>query len=137
MATPSARSATPNLRRHAYAVGGAVLATALLWAVAEGLGVDLRVDPGNGLPVQTVGLPLIAGSTLVASVLASATRKRLARLTDQAPAVWTRLAVTVLVVSLAPLTFAQASGGAKATLASMHLAIAAVVIPLLRRGNGD
>ncbi|MFE0508857.1 DUF6069 family protein [Streptomyces sp. NPDC058964] len=137
MATPPSRPAAPDLRRTAYAICGAVLATALLWAGADGMGVDLRVDPGNGLPPQTVGLPLVAGSTLVASLLAAVTRRRLDRLTDRAPAVWTQLAVTVLLVSLAPLTFVQASDGAKITLALMHLAIAAVLIPLLGRRKGD
>ncbi|MFI1164467.1 DUF6069 family protein [Streptomyces sp. NPDC020801] len=137
MTTSPSRPATPDLRRTAYAICGAVLATALLWAVADGMGVDLRVDPGNGLPTQTVGLPLVAGSTLFASLLAALTRKGLDRLTDRARTVWTRLAVTVLLVSLAPLTFVQASDGAKATLALMHLAIAAVLIPLLGRRDGD
>lgn len=137
MTAISTRPATPSLRRHAYAVGGAVLATALLWTAARSLGVELRVDARNGRPPQVVGLPLVAGSTLVLSLLASATRKWLDRLTDRAPTVWTRLAVTVLLVSLAPMTYVQASGSAKATLALMHLAVAAVLVPLLARGNGD
>ncbi|MER5463043.1 DUF6069 family protein [Streptomyces sp. NPDC002668] len=137
MTTPPGRPATPGLRRIAYAIGGAVLATTLLWTIAHILGVELRVDPGNGWPTQAVGLPLVAGSTLVASLLASATRKGLDWLTDLAPTVWTRLTVTVLLVSLAPLTFVQASGGAKATLALMHLAVGAVLIPLLAPRSAD
>ncbi|WP_326647471.1 MULTISPECIES: DUF6069 family protein [unclassified Streptomyces] len=137
MTATSTRPATPSLRRHAYAVGGAVLATALLWTAARSLGVELRVDARNGRPPQVVGLPLVAGSTLVVSLLASATRKWLDRLTDRASTVWTRLAVTVLLVSLAPMTYVQASGSAKATLALMHLAVAAVLVPLLARANGD
>ncbi|MFF0061396.1 DUF6069 family protein [Streptomyces sp. NPDC005279] len=114
MTTPPTRPATPGLRRIAYAIGGAVLATTLLWTIAHILGVELRVDPGNGWPTKAVGLPLVAGSTLVASLLASATRKGMDWSTDLAPTVWTRLTVTALLVSLAPLTFVQASGGAKA-----------------------
>ncbi|MFI1169696.1 DUF6069 family protein [Streptomyces sp. NPDC020801] len=82
-------------------------------------------------------MPLVAGSTLLVSLLASATRKGLDRLTNRAPTVWTRLAVTVSLVSLAPLTYVQASSGAKATLALMHLAVAAVLLPILGRRDGD
>ncbi|WP_368407033.1 DUF6069 family protein [Actinomadura sp. NAK00032] len=72
--TTFTRPAAPGLRRHAYAVGGTVLATALLWAAARRLGVEPHVDPGDGRPAQVVGLPLTAGVTLVVSLLASATR---------------------------------------------------------------
>ncbi|WP_454197102.1 DUF6069 family protein [Nocardia sp. Marseille-Q1738] len=135
MTTTSTRQASPSLLCCASAIGGAVLVTALLWAAARSLGVELRVDTRNGQPAQVVGLPLVAGSTLVVSLLASAARKWLDRLTDRAPAAWTLLAATVLLVSLAPLTYIQASGSAKATLALMHLAVAAVLVPLLARGR--
>ncbi|WP_431971470.1 DUF6069 family protein [Nocardia sp. bgisy134] len=137
MTTTSTRRPSPSLLRYACAVGGAVLATALLWAAARGLGVELRVDTRNGRPAQVVGLPLVVGSTLVVSLLASAARKWLDRLTDRAPAVWTRVAVTVLLVSLAPMAYVQASGSTKATLALMHLAVAVVLVPLLALGSGD
>ncbi|GGV38434.1 hypothetical protein GCM10010182_73400 [Actinomadura cremea] len=137
MATTFTRPAVPGLRRHAYAVGGAVLATALLWAAARSLGVELHVDPGDGRPAQVVGLPLIAGVTLVVSLLASATRAVLDRLTNRAPAVWTGLAAIVLPVSFVPVFYVEASGGAKATLALMHLGVAAVLVSLLGRRNGD
>ncbi|MEU6582195.1 DUF6069 family protein [Nocardia sp. NPDC046763] len=131
------RQAGPSLLRLASAIGGAVLVAALLWAAAHSLGVELRVDARNGQPAQVVGLPLVAGSTLVVSLLAAATRKYMDRFTDRAPTVWIRLAVTVLLVSLAPMAYVQASGSAKATLALMHLAVAAVLVPLLARGSGD
>ncbi|WP_326655258.1 DUF6069 family protein [Streptomyces sp. NBC_01750] len=120
-------------------MGGAVLATTLLWTAAHTLGVELRIGPGGGWPSQAVGLPRVAGSTLVASLLAAATRKGLDLLTDtdRASTLWIRLAVTVLLVSLAPLTFVRASGGARATPALMHLAVAAVLIPLLAPRNTD
>ncbi|WP_433684806.1 DUF6069 family protein [Nocardia sp. CA-119907] len=136
MTTTSTRRTSPSLLRYASAIGGAVLGTALLWAAARGLDVELRVDARNGRPPQVVGLPLVAGSTLVVSLLASATRKWLDRYADRAPTVWIRLTVTVLLVSLAPMAYVQASGTAKATLALMHVAVAAVLIPLLARGSG-
>ncbi|WP_433734070.1 DUF6069 family protein [Nocardia sp. CA-129566] len=137
MTTTSTRRTSPSLLRYASAGGGAVLVTALLWVAAHSLGVELHVDTRNGLPAQDVGLPIVVGSTLIVSLLASATRKWLDRLTDRASTVWIRLAVIVLLVSLAPMTYVEASGSAKATLALMHLAVAAVLIPLLARGSGD
>jgi len=137
MTTTSIRPNTLGLRRAALATGGAVLATALLWAAARSLGVDLRVDTRTGLPALAVTLPLITASTLAASLLAIATRQQLARLTDRASTAWTRLALTVLLVSLIPLAYVHASGPAKATLVTMHLAVAAVLIPLLAHANGS
>ncbi|MFE3027393.1 DUF6069 family protein [Nocardia tengchongensis] len=137
MTTASTRQAGPSLPRYASAIGGAVLVAALLWAAARGLGVELRVDSRNGLPTQTVGLPLVAGSTLFVSLLAAGTRKWLDRFADRAPTIWIRLTLTVLLVSLAPQVYVQASGGTKATLSLMHLAVAAVLVPLLARGSGD
>ncbi len=137
MTTTSIRANTPSLYRGALASGGAVLVTALLWAVAHLLGVELRVDTRTGLPALAVTLPLITASTLAASLLAIATRRQLDRFTDRATTVWTRLALTVLLVSLVPLAYVQASAAAKATLAMMHLAVAAVLVPLLARANGS
>ncbi len=130
---PAEPTGPPGLRHIACATGGAVLATTLLWTVAHILGIELRVGPGGGWPTRAVSLPHVLGITLVVSLLASATRKGLDLLTDtdRASTIWTRLAVAVLLVSLTPLTYLQVSGGATAILALMHLAVAAVLIPLL------
>ncbi|MFB7739495.1 DUF6069 family protein [Streptomyces sp. NPDC056112] len=135
MTTSLTHSASRGLRLHAYAVGGAVPATALLWAAAHSLGVELRVDPGDGRPSQVVGLPLIAGVTLVVALLASATRAVLDQLTNRAPAIWTGLAVIVLLVSFVPVLYVEASSSARVTLALMHLVVAAVLVPFLGRRN--
>ncbi|MEU9079777.1 hypothetical protein [Kitasatospora sp. NPDC048538] len=57
MTTRSIRSATPHLRRAAFAIGGAVLAAALPWTVANSLGVDR----GNGPRTHAVGLSVVSG----------------------------------------------------------------------------
>jgi hypothetical protein len=54
-------------------------------------------------------------------------------LTRRASVVWTILAVLVLLVSLLPMRAVEASGGAKAILALMHFAVAAVQMSVFGR----
>ncbi|WP_329424901.1 DUF6069 family protein [Streptosporangium sp. NBC_01495] len=131
--TSSASPATTRPRAAALAVGGAVLATALLWAVAQILGIDLRVDPRNGQPPGVISLPFAAALTLVLSLLGWGTRALLDRLTRRAPVIWAVIAVLVLLVSFLPLFAVEATGGTKAILALMHLAVGAVLIPVFGR----
>lgn len=133
MTTTSNSPATRGLRTQALAVGGAVLATALLWTAAQIMGVALRVDPGDGRPAQVIGLPFTAAVTLTVSLLAWGVRALLDRLTRRAAAAWTTLAVTVLLVSFLPVLYVQASGSAKAMLALMHVAVATVLMPVMGR----
>lgn len=133
MTTTSASPMIMGLRAGALASGGAVLATALLWAAAQILGIELRVDPGNGQPPQVVGLPFAAAVTLAVSLLAWGVRALLERLTRRAAVVWTVLAVIGLLASFLPLFYVEATGAAKAILALMHVAAAAALIPALGR----
>lgn len=133
MSTTSASPTTTRPRTAALAVGGAVLATALLWAVAQIMGIELRVDPRNGQPPGVISLPFAALLTLALSLLGWGTRALLNRLTRRAPAVWTVIAVLVLLVSFLPLLAVEATGGTKAVLALMHLAVGAVLIPVFGR----
>lgn len=93
--TPSP-SAVPRLHRAALAVAGAVLSTALVWAAAHALGVELRVDPRNGQPPGVVNLPFAVMVTFAVSVLGWGVRALLQRVTGQAPTVWTVLAFAAL-----------------------------------------
>jgi hypothetical protein len=63
-------------------------------------------------------------------------RALLGRLTRRAAAVWTALAVLVLLVSFLPLLAVGAAGAAKTILALMHLAVAAILIPVFGRAPG-
>ncbi len=133
--TTTSTSPTTSLRASALAVGGAVLATALPWTVAQIAGVELRVDPGNGQPAQVISLPLAFVVTLTVALLAWGVRALLERLTRRAAVMWTVLAALVLLVSFIPLSYVDASGAAKVTLALMHLAVAAVLIPAFGRAR--
>ena len=120
-------------RAGALTVGGAVLATALLWTAARILAIELRIDPRNGRAPGVVGLPFAATVTLVVGLLGWGMRALLGRFTRRAPVVWTVLAVLVLLASFLPLFAVGATAAAKTILALMHVGVAVVLIPVLGR----
>lgn len=118
-------------RRRAAGVGGGILAAVAVWTLAGPLlGVDLQVAPGTNQP-QPVGVGAVITASLAAGLAGWASSALLERLTHRARSVWTGLALVVLVASLVP---AQAGVTTATTvaLAAMHLAVAAVVIPVMR-----
>jgi hypothetical protein len=135
MTTTPAPSPTVRLRVGVLAVGGAALATALLWTAAQLLGIELRVDPRNGRPPGVITLPFAATLTLVVSAAGWGVRALLDRLIRRASLVWTVLAILVLLASFLPLFAVEATDAAKTILALMHVAVAAVLIPTIGRRN--
>ena len=128
------RSASPRTRRtrRLLAVLAAAVAALAVWAVAgPALGVDIVAATGattaaiapvrSVLSAAAVGL---AGWGLLAV---------LERVTARPRRVWTAVAVAVLVVSLPAPLLSASSLAAGVTLAAMHLAVGAVLIPLLPR----
>ncbi|QNE19731.1 hypothetical protein F1D05_19645 [Kribbella qitaiheensis] len=69
-----------------------MLATSLLWLIARLLGADLSVDQHNGQGSQAIGLPLIAGFTLVISLLGWGALALLEHYTLRATTIWSVLA---------------------------------------------
>ncbi|MFI7274027.1 DUF6069 family protein [Streptomyces sp. NPDC049879] len=128
-ARPPGRTATRGL-----AVAGAVVAAALVQLVGDPvLGVDLVFTQGDQEPrdLDTAAFVLFAA---VAALLAWALLALLERFAPaRARTVWTATAVVVLVLSMLPVLNVEATGGAKAVLALAHVAVAAVLIPPLRR----
>ncbi len=102
--------------------------------MAQILGIDLRVDPHNGQPAGPVGLPNVIGFTLVFSLLGWGVLALLERYARRARTIWTVLALAVLAISFVPVAYVEATAGTKTILSLMHLALASVLIPLLRRG---
>ncbi len=121
-------------RTRALGVGGAVLAAVAVWVVAVPLlGVHLLVRFGSGA-AETVGVDYVIGATLIASLAGWALLALLERRTSRARSIWTVVAIVVLLASVSlPLSIATTTGS-KTVLALMHLAVAAVLIPVLRRG---
>jgi hypothetical protein len=114
-------------------VAGAVLATVLVWVIGEPLlGHDLVVvSPGQ--PAMDLGLAEIAFLTTASSLLGWAALAILERITARAVVIWTIAAFVVLAMSFLPLAGVETSGGSKVVLALTHVAVAAVLIPGLRR----
>jgi hypothetical protein len=124
----------PLGRTRALGVGGAVLAAVAVWVVAVPiLGVHLLVRFGSGA-AETVGVDYVVGASLIASLLGWGLLAVLEKHTSRPQAIWTFVAVVVLLVSLSlPLTVAT-TAASKTVLALMHVAAAAVLIPVMRRG---
>ncbi|GAA0386287.1 hypothetical protein GCM10009530_41600 [Microbispora corallina] len=108
------------------AVLGSVAAALAVWAVAGPVaGVDLRASAGTG--VQNVGAVAVAVTSALCGLLALALIALLERNVPRPRAAWLVIAAAVFAVSLTgPL--GGVTGGAKAALACMHLAVAAVLI---------
>jgi hypothetical protein len=123
------------MKKNLTAVGGAVLATIALWIVALVFDIDMRVDPENGQPPGEIALPFAAGMALVVALLAWGLRALLGRFTRHAGRIWTVVAGVVLLVSFLPVLAVGASGATKVILALAHLAVAAVLIPVLGRAS--
>jgi|HubBroStandDraft_1064217.scaffolds.fasta_scaffold08373_6 hypothetical protein len=121
-------------RTRALGVGGAVLAAVAVWVVAVPLlGVHLLVRFGSGA-AETVGVDYVVGASVIASLAGWGLLAMLERRTSRARSIWTVVAIVVLLVSLSlPLSVA-ATTASKIVLALMHVAAAAVLIPVLRLG---
>ena len=129
---PPASAAGSRRRARALGVLGAAGAALGVWALAELAGVDLRVQRRPG-QLEAVGPAAVLLSSLIASLAGWAALAVLERFTARARTAWTVLALLVLALSMGgPLTGGLPTG-AKAALAGMHVAVAVVLVPVLRR----
>lgn len=112
----------------------AIVATLIVWAVeAYLLGIDLHARPVPSAAAQAVGPPAVASATLLAGLVAWALLAILERVTPSGRTVWVAVAVVALLVSLAAPLSGAITGTAAIGLATMHVAAAAILIPLLAR----
>lgn len=115
------------------AVAAAVVSALLVWGIAGPLaGVDLRVATGGRPPMEITWVPVML-TGLVVSLAGWGLLALLERFTARARAAWTVVALVVLLASFAPVLTAQATTGTRVSLAVMHVAVAAALIPLLAR----
>ncbi|MFE5190575.1 DUF6069 family protein [Streptomyces sp. NPDC056628] len=121
----------------AVVCGAAVAAPVLVWLVCDPLlGHRLRITDGDR--TLDLGAGPVAFAALLASLAGWALLAALERFgVRRARAVWTGAATAVLAVSFLPLTGDGMDGGTRASLALMHAAVAAVLIPgLAGRATG-
>jgi hypothetical protein len=134
--------ATSQLPTHGSArtamltVLGATAAAVAIWVVAVATGADLTVSFGPGQPIQKVTVVNVIVAALVGSLAGWGLLALLRRFTTNARAIWTVIAIIVLMLSLGGPLSAIAAGSTKAWLAGMHLAVATVTIVGLRRTPG-
>ena len=131
--TTTSSPARSTVRARLAAVAGATLAAALVWLVAVPLlDLTITVPEGPGSTTRaSLGLGLVVVTALVASLAGWALLALLERFTRRAASVWTGVALVVLVVTMpyaAGFTVTE-----RVVLGAMHLAVAAVVVPALRR----
>ena len=122
-------------RERWLAVRGPAVAALAVWLVAVPLaGVDLQVRTSG--TTQDVGPVSVVASALMAAVAGLGCLAVLRRITTRPARAWTIVASAVLVLSLAGPLGQVVGTGATAILVAMHLAVAAVLIPLGRRLAG-
>ncbi len=131
---PAALTVARPARTRAMAVLGAAIAAVAIWAIAVPLlGVHLLVRFGASAP-QSVGIDYVIGASVIGSLVGWGLLALLERSTARARSIWTSGAIVAVLVSVAlPLSFGV-STSTKITLALMHVAVAAVVIPAMRGG---
>jgi Family of unknown function (DUF6069) len=131
---PRSLTATPR-RARAIAVGATVAATGVIYTAACGLGTDFALTNRGKAEAHQLVLPEIVVFTLVSSPLGWGVLALLERFTRRAKTIWTALAGVVLALSLVPIAIEQATGDTKVMLVLIHLAVAAVLVPVLRLGR--
>lgn len=126
--TPALRDARQLWIRGACVAGGAA-AAAIAWAIeVPVLGIQLGIKFGMMQP-ETVVVGQVIGAAVMASLLGWLLLTGLERTIGGARAVWTGIALLVLLASLALPVIAATTTAAAVGLIVLHLAVAAVVIP--------
>jgi hypothetical protein len=105
-----------------------------VWAIEVPLlGIQLQTQFGNAAP-QGVGIGAVVVSSLVGSLARWGLLAILERRYARARTIWTGIAIAALLASFSLPVSAGTTTTTKVALAMMHLAVAAVLIPTLRRG---
>ena len=122
--------------KRALAVVAGVIAAEALWVVAELVfGVRLQAPAGNGYPRPVdIGPGTVAIASAVLSLVGWGLLALLERFTSWARRIWLGLTAVALVLSFAlPLGGTGVMAADRAMLVLMHLAVAAIVMPVLYR----
>ncbi|MEU8181087.1 DUF6069 family protein [Micromonospora sp. NPDC049044] len=121
------------LGRAAVAAGAIVVAVAEFALLHSAAGVDVAVSSANSTRQITVAAVIVAAA--VAALGGWALLAALERGTDRSRVWWTSIAVAVLALSLVVGPPSGVGGGAKATLALLHLSVGVILILGLPRSR--
>ena len=136
MAFPRLMTSPERRRARLLGVAAAVLLVEVVWVCAElVLGLRLQAPAGTGYPEPVDIGPLnVAVASVRFSTLGWAVLAGLERLTSHAHRIWLVGALAGLVASLAmPLSGSGVSPTDRALLVLKHVAVAAILIPVLYR----
>ena len=115
------------------AVGATVVVTLAVWAVGRLIGADYVLrDPSGSVTIDAMATAVV---TFVAAALGWGVLALLERLTRYAVGIWVGMAATVVIVSMVPIFFVDATPGTQVALFFVHLAVAVLVPALLRARN--
>ncbi|WP_430500785.1 DUF6069 family protein [Micromonospora trifolii] len=123
------------LGRAAVTAGAIVVAVAEFALLHSAAGVDLAVRSANSTRQVTVAAVVVA--TAVAALAGWALLAVLERRTNRSRVWWTSIAVAVLLLSLVVGPPSGVGGGAKATLALLHLSVGVILILGLPRSRPE
>ncbi|MEU5669267.1 DUF6069 family protein [Micromonospora sp. NPDC047753] len=123
------------LGRAAVTVGAIVVAVVEFALLRPAAGVDLAVRSANSTRQITVAAVIVA--TAVAALAGWALLAVLERRTNRSRVWWTSIAVAVLLLSLVLGPPSGVGGGAKATLALLHLSVGVILILGLPRSRPE
>ena len=132
--TTTALTVTNRRLLRAGSVAATAVATSAFWLIASAAGTDFLLSDSMGS--ATISLPVTIAFSLVFGLLGWGALALLERFTQRARTVWTVLAVVVLLLSLLPIFAEDATTATKIALVLIHTAVAAVLIPALRRHAG-
>ena len=121
-------------------VAGGTLGALAVWAVAEWVvGLDLRTPAfSSEQPPQELSAALVAVASAVGGLAGWGVLAALERSTTNPRRAWVAVASIALLASLgAPLSGTGVSVGDRIAMIGMHLAVAAVVIPLFYRSSAS
>ncbi|MCG5458248.1 DUF6069 family protein [Micromonospora sp. PSH03] len=121
------------LGRAAVAAGAIMVAVVEFALLDSAAGVDLAVRSADSTRQITVAAVIVA--TAVAALAGWALLAVLERRTNRSRGWWTSIAVAVLLLSLAVGPPSGVGGGAKATLALLHLSVGVILILGLPRSR--
>lgn len=135
---PAAMPGNCGLARQAGVLTAAALVPLAIWTVAVPLlGVHLHAVTGDEPgAVQTIGPVMVLATAAGAALAGWALLAALKRITRRALPIWTVVALATLLVSMPGPFLGAANTAASAVLALMHVGVAAVLVPGLRRTAG-